>query len=148
MKGFTVVEVLIAMVVLALASAIAVPVYQSYVQRAKQTQAIVGIMEIEYAINRFVSNTFQYPDDLAAIGMDTLLDPWDQPYVYLRIDGAALKGKGKLRKDKNLNPLNTDFDLYSLGPDGDSKGALTANPSHDDIIRAGNGGFVGVADEF
>ncbi len=52
------------------------------------------------------------------------------------------------RKDRFLVPINCDFDLYSVGPDGESKIPLTAKQSHDDIIRAGDGAYVGVASDF
>jgi hypothetical protein len=35
-----------------------------------------------------------------------------------------------------LHPINSDFDLYSKGKDGDSAAPLTASRSQDDIIRA------------
>ncbi len=35
------------------------------------------------------------------------------------------QGKGGNRKDKKLNPLNSDFDLYSMGKDGVSKTQIT-----------------------
>jgi len=50
-----------------------------------------------------------------------------------------------VRKDHNLVPLNTDYDLYSMGPDGNSVGPLTAKASRDDIIRANNGSYIGPA---
>jgi len=50
--------------------------------------------------------------------------------------------------DKFMVPLNTDFDLYSVGPDGESAGPLSAKNSKDDVIRALNGGFVGLASNF
>jgi general secretion pathway protein G len=52
------------------------------------------------------------------------------------------------RKDKNLVPLNSDFDLYSKGPDGESVPALTAGVSRDDIVRANDGAFIGVAADY
>lgn len=52
------------------------------------------------------------------------------------------------RKDHNLVPLNTDYDLYSSGPDGASVGPLTAKASRDDILRANNGRFVGPASAY
>ena len=73
-------------------------------------------------------------------------DPWGNDYQYLNI--AKEKGKGKLRKDKNLVPINSDFDLYSMGPDGSSVAPLTARASRDDIVRANDGGFVGLAGNF
>ena len=68
-------------------------------------------------------------------------------YVYLRIEGAG-NGNGNVRKDKNLNPINSDFDLYSTGLDGETVSPLTAKKSHDDVVRAGNGSFFGVAVDF
>ena len=41
-------------------------------------------------------------------------------------------------------PLNSDFDLYSLGPDGESSLALPAAPSQDDVVRAANGAYIGL----
>jgi general secretion pathway protein G len=45
-------------------------------------------------------------------------------------------------------PINTDFDLYSMGPDGRSAPPLTASDSRDDIVRANNGRFVGIAADY
>ncbi len=50
-----------------------------------------------------------------------------------------------MRKDKFLVPINTDFDLYSMGEDGKSVPPLTAKASRDDIIRANDGGYIGPA---
>lgn len=56
--------------------------------------------------------------------------------------------KQKPRKDKNLHPINSDYDLYSVGHDGESVEPLTAKKSHDDIIRANNGDFIGYAENY
>ena len=53
-----------------------------------------------------------------------------------------------MRKDKNLVPVNTDYDLYSMGEDGRSVGPFTAKASRDDIVRANDGGFVGLAADY
>jgi len=45
-------------------------------------------------------------------------------------------------------PINSDFDLYSMGKDGRSVAPLTAKDSRDDIVRANDGGYVGLASEF
>lgn len=47
-----------------------------------------------------------------------------------------------------MNPLNSDFDLYSMGPDGKTATPLTAKASYDDIIRAVDGKFLGLASDF
>jgi general secretion pathway protein G len=56
--------------------------------------------------------------------------------------------EGKMRKDRFLVPLNSDYDLYSMGKDGDSRPPLTAQMSRDDIVRASDGAFVGLASDF
>jgi general secretion pathway protein G len=45
-------------------------------------------------------------------------------------------------------PVNSTFDLYSLGPDGKSSPPFTAAPSQDDIVRANDGGFIGLASDY
>jgi general secretion pathway protein G len=55
---------------------------------------------------------------------------------------------GQVRKDKNLVPINADFDLYSMGKDGASVPPLTAQASRDDIVRGSNGRFVGLGSDF
>jgi general secretion pathway protein G len=45
-------------------------------------------------------------------------------------------------------PINSDFDLYSVGRDGQSAPALTARVSHDDVVRANDGGFIGLAIDY
>ena len=52
------------------------------------------------------------------------------------------------RKDRFLVPINSDYDLYSVGRDGESVAPLTAAKSHDDIVRAANGAYVGLAENF
>lgn len=62
--------------------------------------------------------------------------------------GAGNGSAGRPRKDRFLHPINSDYDLYSMGKDGESLEPLTAKKSHDDVIRANDGSFVGLAVEF
>ncbi len=55
---------------------------------------------------------------------------------------------GQARKDRFLVPLNSDYDLYSNGKDGDSKPPLNAKESHDDVVRANNGAYIGLASQY
>lgn len=52
------------------------------------------------------------------------------------------------RRDRYLLPLNTDYDLFSLGPDGRTSVSLSHAIAKDDVIRANNGGFFGVAADY
>jgi general secretion pathway protein G len=57
-------------------------------------------------------------------------------------------GVGKSRKNKNLTPINSYFDLYSKGKDGLSTLPLTAKASRDDVILANDGAFIGLASNY
>jgi general secretion pathway protein G len=50
-----------------------------------------------------------------------------------------------MRRDRFLVPINSDYDLYSMGADGRTATPLTASMSRDDIVRAGDGSFIGPA---
>ena len=106
-------------------------------------RAIADIRVLEFDLAVYIEDNFASPASLAAIGRATMLDPWGNPYVYM-----VITGPGGSRKDKFLVPLNSDYDLYSMGPDGESKAPLSANVSQDDILRALDGAFVGVAEDF
>ena len=144
-RGFTILELLIVVVIVGLLASMAVPVYTDLLDRARVTKAIGDISAIGQNITEFQLTNDRMPATLAELGMSAFNDPWGNPYQYLPIEGAK---KGQLRKDKFLVPINSDFDLYSMGPDGKSVSPLTAKASHDDIIRANDGGFVGVAEDF
>lgn len=52
------------------------------------------------------------------------------------------------RRDRYMFPLNTDYDLFSLGPDGRTAVSLGETVGLDDVIRANNGGFFGLAADY
>lgn len=124
----------------------AISAYTRYINEANNTQAIADIKTIELAIALYYSDNRAYPASLADVKYNTLRDPWGNPYAYL--DLSSIRGNGAARKDRSLVPINTDYDLYSTGPDGRSVGPLTARQSRDDIVRANNGKFVGLASEY
>jgi general secretion pathway protein G len=137
---------MIVVVVVGLLAAIAVPSYQSFVDRARTTAAISELGQIQLVIARFRTNNGQLPATLAAVGMDGRRDPWGNPYRYLNIEAGA--NPGAVRKDRNLVPINSDYDLYSMGKDGLSTPPLTAGGSRDDIVRANNGAYFGLAEDY
>jgi len=137
---------MIAIAITGVLASIAIPNYIKYREKAQIEVAITEIRFIEKEIVDFVIDNGHLPDDLGEIGMGKVLDPWGRSYNYLKIQGNDGKGKNfKPRMDLSLHPINTDFDLCSVGKDGKSTAPLTAKISQDDIIRANNGGFVGLA---
>jgi len=142
----TLLELMLVMVMVGILMAIGYAGYQRVVERMRVSRAIGDIGEIQLTLDKFELNRGALPDSLADIGMDARLDPWGAPYQYLNI--ATVMGLGDVRKDRNLVPINTDFDLYSMGPDGASVPPLTAAASRDDIVRANDGTFVGKAEDY
>lgn len=148
-RAFTLIELMVTVAIIGVLASIAIPAYQDYVGKAKMAVAIVDIRNIVRILNDYYSDNGKYPTSLAEINADTMLDPWKNPYQYLNLSDPSIKhAKGKARKDHNLVPLNSDFDLYSMGKDGASFSALTAGASRDDIIRANNGRFIGSASTY
>ena len=147
-KGFGLLELMVVLVIASLLVSVAVPGYDRYVQRAKVRAAIGEIGKISLAIEEFrLRNMNRIPLTLAELGIEISNDPWGRPYEFVNIPAAG-PGFGGMRKDGKLNPLNTDFDLYSRGRDGDSKGPLSAAASRDDVVRANNGAFIGLGEDY
>ena len=146
-NGFTLVELLLSLTIVGILATIAVAAYNTHKEHSEIIQARSDIQNIESLIESFFTENTRYPDTLSDIpGAAAMRDPWGNPYQYLNI--TTVKGNGKVRKDHNLVPLNSDYDLYSLGEDGKSQSPLTAAASRDDILRANNGAFIGLASEY
>jgi general secretion pathway protein G len=136
---------MMAMAIIGTLAAIAVPNYVAYRERALMTRAISDIQHIEREIDLFLLDNDRLPSSLAEIGLDGLRDPYGNPYEYRPVAGTP---KGKLRKDRFLVPVNSDYDLYSKGRDGRSASPFTAKHSRDDIVRANDGAYIGLAADF
>ena len=144
--GMTLLELMLAIVMIGVLAGMGMAGYRRYVARAQIAQAVSDISEIQLAVDKFELNRAALPDSLADVGMGGQLDPWGNAYQYLNF--ANIMGPGDVRKDRNLVPINTDFDLYSMGPDGASFPPLTADASRDDIVRANDGRFIGKAEDY
>lgn len=144
-SGFTIVELMLTLVLLWILATLAYVSYGKYLDKVRNAQAIGDIATMGAAIQQYSVDAHAYPLSLDEVGYGGKKDPWGNPYVYYNVE---VNGKGGSRKDHALNPLNTDFDLYSKGPDGLTSKQITQKSSLDDIIRAGNGSFVGVAADF
>ena len=130
-------------------SVIALPNYLGYKNTAMIAVAVTDIRIIEKQISLFVfDNDDQLPDrlnDLTTIG--TINDPWGNPYEYLRIAGGDEKKMGEMRRNMIDVPVNQDYDLYSMGKDGQSQSSFKVDVSRDDVVRAYEGRYVGLVSE-
>jgi general secretion pathway protein G len=146
--GFTLLELATTAAIAAILLSIAVPTYRARLERLKVDQAAMDLRVIANATERYRTVNAVLPDSLDQLGGIPRLDPWGRPYQYLNFAAPIPGIKGKIRKDHNLHPLNSEFDLYSLGADGRSSAPLTAKASRDDVIWARDGAFVGLGQDF
>lgn len=150
-QGFMIIELVIVFAIIGTLAAIAIPAYAKYRYKAQLAMVITEIRILEKEIENYAVEHGEFPDSLADINMDLIEDAWGNSYRYLKIDGEDLKSSGKdqqMRKDHFMVPVNSDYDLYSMGPDGRSKAPFTAKDSRDDIVRANDGKYVGLASEY
>jgi general secretion pathway protein G len=145
-RGFTLVEMVLVLAIIGVIVAIAMPLMQSYIERGRRAQAIMDLQQMSDDIKKYEKTNGTLPDDLTPVGYAGKLDPWSHAYEYFNLRTAH--GNGQARKDKKLAPLNSDFDLYSVGPDGITAASLGNTAARDDIVRARDGGFIGTAEEF
>ncbi|MEE8350398.1 MAG: prepilin-type cleavage/methylation domain-containing protein [Acidobacteriota bacterium] len=145
-RAFTVLELLLVVAIMITLAAMGIPAFGDALDVAYVARAIGDIRTLQTEITRYEVQLGKLPDTLQDVGVTDMLDPWGNPYEYLNYDNAS--GPVQPRKDKFLKPVNSTYDLYSKGPDGDSKIPFTAKASHDDIVRANDGAFIGIAEEF
>jgi len=119
-SGFTLIELMLVMVILATMAAIVLPKFTGRAKQAKITAAKTQIAQFEVALDAFEIDIGRYPtttEGLRAlvekpatdsegwlqpyIKRDVPKDPWESEYVY--------KYPGQYNQD--------GYDLYSMGPD-------------------------------
>ena len=145
-KAFTVVEFGVTLLIVTLFYFTLAPAILAMVDKVNSKSTADEIGDLQDNINDFFEENGFLPDSLDEIFDPVPLDPWGNPFQYY--NHATTNGNGQLRKDKNLVPINSDYDLYSMGPDGKTASPLTAAISHDDIIRGRNGAFTGLAIDY
>jgi len=161
--------------IIGILAATATSQYMKALDTARMARAIVELRGIAAQIERHGDDDAELPMTLAEAGITTI-DPWGTPYQYLLIEGQLPPGHASnpsglpnvaappsgppgnggggppamalARKDRFLVPINSDFDLYSMGPDRETKATLNNPVSRDDIIRAADGAYYGLAEKF
>src|SRR5512134_2510993 len=123
-RGFTLVELAIALAILGVLGALTLSQYLAYIERVRVARAVIELKDISAQLDPIAFEGGALPNALADVGIVGRMDPWGRAYVYLKIrgnPGAAFAS----RKDQFLVPINSDYDLYSRGKDGRTQVRLT-----------------------
>lgn len=166
-SGLTLLELIIATAIVSVISTISFSAYSGYSETTKVSQSVAQIRVLSLLIEDYALDYGEYPRTLNDIRNENIIDPWGDPYVYLnlKVDNNNNNEHSSehdddddnddeqiniaaARKDGNLVPINSNYDLYSLGKDNKSKPPLRAKDSHDDVIFANDGSYIGLAREF
>jgi general secretion pathway protein G len=142
------VELVIALAIVSTLAGIAVPLYLDTTERARIIKAVADLRVLEGELGVFEVNNGRLPDSLDEIGRGTLRDPWGKGYEFLNYSTLGNGGRARMRQDRFLRPLNSTYDLYSQGKDGDSRAPLSARVSRDDVVRANDGAYIGLAADY
>lgn len=156
--GFTLFELVVVLAIFAALTFIGMRAYSHFIDKARNTRAIAEIRVLEKEILEFWNANDRLPNTLGELGRASMLDPWKTPYQYINFDVTAegedlrrtkgKKGKGKGKGSGKSATLNSDFDLFSMGKDKMSAPDLNDDGSLDDIVRADDGSYTGLAAEY
>src|ERR1700722_12586424 len=128
--GYTLLELLVVMGILAVLTAVATPQLMGYFGKAKTQSVQLQIENIGTALELYYMENGAYPSTSVGLKalveatpeaprwngpylkkVNNLLDPWGRPYQYV------------------YPASNGDYEVYSLGPDRQAKSA-SASPAH------------------
>lgn len=122
-RGFTLVEMLLVLVILAVLAAIVIPKFSGRSEQARTTAAKSQISSIELALDAFEVDNGFYPKGNA--GLTALIETptgaqnWKGPYLK---KGIPLDPWGNAYVYTYPGRNNADYDLMSMGPDGRAGG--------------------------
>ena len=144
-NGFTLIEMIIITAAIILLVILAVPRYHNYQNLNDIEHAVEDISEINKAVTRYQLENNKLPKSLSVLDIMNMQDPWGKPYQYVIHKDTP---SSKWRKDNNLRPINNDYDLYSTGKDGSTTPAIFELDSHDDVVLANNGKWIGIGKNY
>lgn len=114
-KGFTLIEVMVTVVIVAVLVAIALPMYQNYRVRAVVSEALVFAEEQRIRVEEYYESTSQMPQDAAQAGIT------QYPGIHLISQvrwNPGVVGQPSIDKAK-VGQLSIVMDLRDYGYDGE-----------------------------
>ncbi len=124
-QGFTLIEIMIAIAMVAVLTAIAYPSYSGYLQSSRRTEATAALTKIANLEERYYLDNNSY-GDLSDLSLSS---PYytDNSYYLITISSASSTFT-LTATAKNAQAADTDCATFTLDQDG-TKGSSTSNVS-------------------
>lgn len=139
-RGGALIELMLALSIVGILASLAIPNYIDFFEKARVARAVSELHALAKGIKGFTLGGGGYPDTLAQIGRSTMLDRWESPYQYYRMNCAAdveiaNLAKLKLRKkkpprvipDHDSPATTTDWHIMVAVDTGDHRDTLCSN---------------------
>ncbi|MDO6610061.1 type IV pilin protein [Shewanella sp. 1_MG-2023] len=94
-NGFTLIELMIAVIIIGILSSIAYPSYTQFVAKGARADGLAGLMDVANRQEQFYLDNRKYTTDMTKLGLNA--DPWVVDNTYYSIDAVVVN--------------NTDFTL-------------------------------------
>ncbi len=118
--AFTLIELLLVLVILAVLAAVVVPKFTSRSEQARTTAAKTDISSMETALDAFEVDCGRFPSTeeslRALVEQPANVQGWRGPYIKRGVPNDPW-GNAYAYRFPGVNNANS-YDLYSMGPDG------------------------------
>jgi type IV pilus assembly protein PilE len=88
MRGFTLIEILIAVALIAIIGTVALPSFAESIRKSRRSEAMAAISTIQQAQERYRGNNASYAASLTALGLGST----SKPRGYYALSSAAVMG--------------------------------------------------------
>lgn len=126
LRGFTLIEVMIVVIIIGVLAAIALPAYQEYVRQSRRTDGQAALMALQLAQEKFRANNTTYASSTAAVGVTSTST--EGHYQIAVVTGSATAvgyrasatPQGTQASDTTCNPLTMALSggTITYGPTG------------------------------